>query len=101
MNGRIFIFAMILSGVLTLPANGADVEMWSTAVATRPSDGHKIVYRYQSQYLSSFRQADFSDRIVFHWSYAPIGGGMPSTEERQRMDRLPLAEPRRGYAEPA
>lgn len=62
-------------------------NVWATAIATRPSDGHRIVYRYQSDFAPGFERARFPDRVVIAWAY-DSDSGMPSKPEREAMDRL-------------
>jgi hypothetical protein len=62
-------------------------DVWSIATSTRPSDGHRIIYRYRSQFAPSFQRASFPDRVVIVWKYASASG-LPSTAERESMDRL-------------
>jgi hypothetical protein len=64
-----------------------DGAVWSTAVATRPSDGHRIIYRYRSEFGPSFKRSAYPDRVVIAWSYKSTNG-MPSTAERESMDRM-------------
>ena len=60
---------------------------WATAMATRPSDGHRIIYRYRSAFGPSFKRAQFPDRVTITWPYTSENG-MPSTTERESMDQL-------------
>lgn len=61
--------------------------MWSTAIATRPSDGHQIVYRYRSEFGPSFKRALYPDRVIISWTYQSASG-MPSRTEHESMDRM-------------
>lgn len=61
--------------------------VWSTAVATRPSDGHRIIYRYRSEFGPSYKRASYPDRVIIAWSYQSANG-MPSKTERESMDRM-------------
>lgn len=61
------------------------VVSWSTATATRPSDGYVIVYRFAEDFASDFDKASQPDRVTITWKYAG-GRGMPFVPERQQMD---------------
>ncbi|MEK8031598.1 DUF695 domain-containing protein [Ideonella sp. DXS29W] len=70
--------------------NGTAAEegaVWSTAVATRPSDGHRIIHRYRSEFGPSFTRSSYPERIVITWNYQSVEG-MPSRAERESMDRM-------------
>lgn len=61
--------------------------MWATAISTRPSDGHRIIYRYRSEFGPSFKRSLYPDRVVIAWSYKSVQG-MPSKPEHKSMDQL-------------
>lgn len=61
--------------------------VWSTAIATRPTDGHRVVYRYRSEFGPSFNRALYPDRVIIAWHFKSESG-MPATAERESMDRM-------------
>jgi hypothetical protein len=61
--------------------------VWSTAIATRQSDGHRIVYRYRSEFGPTFERSRFPDRVIISWHYKSESG-MPATAERESMDGM-------------
>lgn len=61
--------------------------VWSTAISTRPSDGHRIIYRYRSAFGPSFKRSLYPDRVIISWAYQSAEG-MPSRPEREAMDRM-------------
>lgn len=71
---------------IACPADEKGAE-WSTAVATRPSDGHQIIHRFRSAYGPSFDRRAYSERVVIDWTYES-DGGMPSRSEREAMDQM-------------
>lgn len=63
------------------------VEMWSTATASRPSDGWVVVYRFADRLSSGFDKSSQPERVSIVWRY--IGSkGLPVTPEREAMDAL-------------
>jgi hypothetical protein len=65
----------------------ADDANWATAIATRPSDGRKIVYRFIQEYSPTFDRSKYPVRITLSWRYSSETG-MPSVPERESMDEL-------------
>jgi hypothetical protein len=79
---------LIVTTILTVGVHAAENEaVWSTAIQTRPSDGHRIVYRYRSEFPQSFKRTSFPDRVIITWRYNS-SNGMPVVTERESMDRL-------------
>jgi len=68
-------------------AAAEDDAVWSTAVATRSSDGHRIIYRYRSEFDSRFKRSKYPDRIIISWKY-DSPDGMPPKAQHDSMDRL-------------
>ena len=62
-------------------------KTWATAVAERPSDGHRIVYRFIQEYVPSFDRSKYPIRVTLAWRYES-STGMPSVVERESMDKL-------------
>lgn len=67
--------------------NAEEGAVWSTAIATRPSDGHRIVYRFRSEFRPAFQRTQYPDRVILIWRYES-SQGMPSTSERELMDQM-------------
>ncbi|RTQ34488.1 DUF695 domain-containing protein [Variovorax gossypii] len=63
------------------------VEMWSTATATRPSDGWVMVYRFADRLSSDFKKSSQPERVSIVWRYTG-SKGLPVTPEREAMDAL-------------
>jgi hypothetical protein len=63
---------------------------WSVAMTARPSDGHRIVYRYRSKFGPGFQRAAYPDRVTIAWPY-DSDDGMPSKQEREAMERMEKA----------
>ena len=85
-----------LAVLCTHAAATDQARLWSTATATRPSDGHVIVYRFISEFVPNFSKSDYPERVTIRWSYES-STGLPSTAERQSMDQFedllaPVAE---------
>lgn len=63
------------------------VEIWSTATATRPSDGWVLVYRFADRVSPELKKSNQPERVTITWRY--IGNnGLPATSERESMDVL-------------
>lgn len=60
---------------------------WATAVATRPSDNHKMIYRYVSEFEPDFDRRAFPERVTLEWRFTS-DTGLPSQLEREAMDRF-------------
>jgi hypothetical protein len=79
---------MTVAAMLSTAASAAEEgAVWSTAVATRPSDGHRIIHRYRSEFGSSFKRSAYPDRVVIAWRFKS-GNGMPSAADVEAMDRM-------------
>ena len=62
-----------------------DGKFWATATATRPSDGHRIIYRFVQEYQPAFDRSKYPVRVTVSWRY-DSATGMPSVPERESMD---------------
>jgi hypothetical protein len=87
---RRFLFVLLLAS--STPA-ADDAKTWATAIATRPSDGRKIVYRFIQEYSPTFDRSKYPVRITLSWRYSSETG-MPSVPERESMDELEDASSR-------
>lgn len=84
------VVAAIVSCVGSAAEQGA---VWSTAVSTRPSDGHRVIFRYRSEFEKSFKRSTYPDRVTIAWAYMP-SNGMPARDETAAMDQMEdLLEP--------
>ena len=62
-------------------------QVWATAVARNETEDTAIVYRYIKEFRKEFTRGEQPDRIIVVWRYQG-NKGMPSVEERARMDEL-------------
>jgi hypothetical protein len=81
------LIAITVAMMFIANSSADDQAVWSTAVATRPSDGHRLIYRYRSEFGRSFKRSSYPDRVSIAWTYKSADG-MPSKAERESMDRL-------------
>ena len=65
----------------------ADAQTFATATATNHSNGRVIVFRYVETFGPGFSKQAQPDRVILVWKYKSEKG-MPSVEERERMDEL-------------
>ena len=65
----------------------SSAQTWATAISKNDSDGRAIVFRYIKDFKKEFARTAQPDRIIIVWRYDGKKG-MPSLEERQRMDEL-------------
>lgn len=82
MNRRSIVLALLL----TMPISSI-AQVWATAISRNESAGTTIVYRYIKEFRKDFARDKQPDRIIVVWRYQG-GKGMPSPEERARMDEL-------------
>jgi hypothetical protein len=71
-------------------------QVWATAISRNEAKGTAIIYRYVKEFSPGFVRNQQPDRIIIVWRYQGEKG-MPSLEERERMDDfedalLPLQE---------
>jgi hypothetical protein len=62
-------------------------QVWATVVARNETEDSAIVYRYIREFRKEFTRSEQPDRIIVVWRYQG-NKGMPSAEERTRMDEL-------------
>jgi len=82
LNHKLLFAALLFSSPMTSIA-----QVWATAVARNESVGTAIVYRYIKEFRKEFSRGAQPDRIIVVWRYQG-DKGMPSLEERARMDEL-------------
>jgi hypothetical protein len=70
---------------LTCAAHAEDI--WSTAIAERPSDGWKIVYRFIDKLEDSSQQLKYPVAVTFTWKYDGPNG-MPAKAETGAIYQL-------------
>jgi hypothetical protein len=70
-------------------------QTWATATSTHATNGRVIVFRYIDTFAPGFDQKSQPHRAIIQWKYpVEANKGMPTVEERQRMDALEnLLEP--------
>jgi hypothetical protein len=78
--------SLTLALLLTMPISST-AQVWATAVSKNESAGTAIVYRYIKEFRKDFSRSKQPDRIIVVWRYQGENG-MPSLEERARMDDL-------------
>lgn len=80
--------ALTLVAVMVGAVQGQDGgKGWVTAVATRPFDGHKMIYRYIAEFVPGFDRRVFPERVTLEWRYKSETG-LPVQPEREAMDRF-------------
>jgi hypothetical protein len=79
--------AALLFFSMLVMANQTNVQAWATAVSKNEHDGTVIVYRYAQIFARDFVRASQPDRVILVWRYEGEKG-MPSPQERGRMDEL-------------
>ncbi len=62
-------------------------EQWATAVATRPSDNHKMIFRYIADFKPGFDQVEFPERVTLEWPYVS-DSGLPAKADMLAMDKF-------------
>lgn len=60
-------------------------QVWATAISRNEAKGTAIIYRYVKEFPPGFVRNQQPDRIIVVWRYQGEKG-MPSVEERDRMD---------------
>lgn len=71
----------------TAIASMDDVTTWATATSKHATNGREIVFRYAKEYRATFEKSSLPDRVTLVWRYQSETG-MPTTGEREAMDRL-------------
>jgi len=75
-----------LALLLTMPISSI-AQVWATAISRNENAGTAIVYRYIKEFRKDFARDKQPDRIIVVWRYQGEKG-MPSSDERARMDEL-------------
>lgn len=83
---RIF-FSAVLFAVSSATLAAPPVEIWSTATATRPSDGWVLIYRFADRMTPEFKKPSQPDRVVVSWRFNGQKG-LPTISEQKSMDTL-------------
>jgi len=63
----------------------SSAQVWATAISKNEAKGTAIIYRYVKEFSPGFVRNQQPDRIIVVWRYQGEKG-MPSLEERVRMD---------------
>lgn len=73
----------------------ASAQTWATATSTHATNGRVIIFRYIDTFAPGFNKASQPERAIIQWKYTvEANKGMPTVEERQRMDAMEdLLEP--------
>lgn len=77
---QFFVFSALL-----LMSEISIAQIWATAISRNDAKGTAIVYRYVKEFRPGFVRNQQPDRIIVVWRYQGEKG-MPSLEERDRMD---------------
>lgn len=65
----------------------AEAQTYATATSTNHSNGRVIIFRYVETFGPAFSKQTQPDRVILDWKYKSEKG-MPSVQERERMDEL-------------
>lgn len=76
-----------LIGLSCAASAAPPVQLWSTATATRPSDGWTLVYRFADRLSPEFNKSGQPERVTIIWRYKG-NKGLPVTPEQESMDAL-------------
>jgi len=67
----------------------ASAQTWATATSTNATNGRVIIFRYIDTFAPGFNKASQPVRAIIQWKYTiEANKGMPTVEERQRMDAM-------------
>lgn len=72
---------------VAMSASSSTVIEWSTATSKHKTEDRAIVFRYASRFTPDFDRAPYTAKIGIEWPYSG-SRGMPTTSERERMDRF-------------
>ena len=81
------LLAFLAIALCAVTASSSEVETWATAISKQESTGRAIVFRYAKAFRQGFQRTSFPDRVILVWQYKSKSG-MPSTSEREAMDRM-------------
>ena len=82
---RMLVFlAALLSTTVAAPS---EVDIWATATSKQETTGRAIIFRFAKSFREGFQKASFPDRVILVWQYKSESG-MPSSSEREAMDRM-------------
>ncbi|MFZ6658886.1 DUF695 domain-containing protein [Undibacterium sp. TJN19] len=62
-------------------------QTWAVATSKHHADDRVIVIRYLNEFENGFDPKHYPDRVTLAWTYSG-NKGMPSTDERMKMDKL-------------
>jgi hypothetical protein len=65
----------------------ASAQTWALVRSKHPSLDREIVFRYQKEFIAGFERSAYPFRVIVMWKHQSESG-MPSVQERQRMDEL-------------
>lgn len=77
-------YLFIFSTLFLMPEM-TSAQVWATAISRNEAKGTAIIYRYVKEFPPGFVRNQQPDRIIVVWRYQGEKG-MPSVEERDRMD---------------
>ena len=81
-------WCLVLLGVAgVVMTTSSSAQVYATAVSTNPSNGRVIIFRYTQEFGRGFERSAQPVRVILAWKYHSATG-MPSVDERKRMDAL-------------
>jgi hypothetical protein len=79
--------AMAINTFAPAAAESGDAVAWATAVSKHATNGREIIFRYVKDFRPGFKKSSLPDRVILVWRYESASG-MPTTAEREAMDRM-------------
>jgi len=73
--------------VAAAAAAATEVDVWATAISKQAGTDRQIVFRFAKSFRQGFQRPSYPDRVILVWKYKSQSG-MPSTAEREAMDRM-------------
>lgn len=88
-----FIAPLIIAVAFGLGRTEAAEDVWATAIAERPTDGRRVIFRYVDEFRHPLERTEFPYVVVLSWRYSsesgmPVGDvidAMYEVEDRLRQ----------------
>lgn len=71
---RIVAFLLLTAAIAVARAEPQQKDVWATAIAERPSDGRRVIFRYVKEFGHSIERSAFPYAIVLAWRFASETG---------------------------
>lgn len=83
-------FTILWVLLLALTGSAYAKDLWATAVAERPSDGWKIIYRFIDKLEDNSEKSKYPTAVTFTWKYAGPNGlpAKPQTDAIYKLEDL-------------